>query len=331
MEIEFDRQFVLYFVLIPIFLLVIKKFLKKEYFPYFKTSHIFFKKYGFKYWNPEVIGKTLFASSFLVLLIALSGPFENATVKKSLDGEGISIVLSIDVSASMLARDFKPDRLRATKMVATDFVSNQPDDYIGVVLYAGESFTKIPLTVDKQALIKAIDEIDYGLVDDGTAIGMGLATAVNRIKDSHTKSKVIILMSDGENNIGEIDPLTAAELAKKYGIRVYTIGVGTKGYALTPIAYDFKGNLVFENRPVSIDENLLKNIAKMTGGNYYRATDTDALKQIYEEIDKLERSKISEITYNNKKEYFKYFLFPGLLLILSDTLLRLFVFKSFVE
>lgn len=331
MDLQFERHYVLYIAIIPLLILLIKVIYKKEYFPYLKISHNYFKKYERKFFNSERLGNLLLYAGFIILLVALAGPFRNNVIRKSLNGEGISIVLSIDVSASMLARDFKPDRLRATKRVATEFVSNRMDDYIGIVLYAGESFTKLPLTVDKQALIKAIDEIEYGLVEDGTAIGMGLATAVSRIKDSNTKSKVIILMSDGENNMGEIDPLTAAELAKKYGIKVYTIGVGTKGYALTPVAYDFNGNLIFENRPVSIDEDLLKNIAKMTGGKYFRATDAEALQKIYKEIDALERSKISEVIYNNKQEYFMYFLIPGLLLILVDTILRLFYFKSFLE
>lgn len=327
----FDRPYILVFTLIPILYLINYFLSKKQFHPVFISSHNFFNRYRIRIFNPENIGKILKALALILFLISAAGPYTKKEYRKTLDGQGISIILAIDISASMLAKDFKPDRLSATKKVATEFVENRNDDLIGIILYAGESFTKIPLTSDKTALVNAISEISYGLVDDGTAIGMGLASAVNRIKNSPTKSKVIILMSDGENNMGEIDPITAAEMAAKFGIRVYTIGVGTKGYALTPVAYDFSGNLIFENRLVTIDENLLKKIADITGGSYYRATDSDALKKIYNEINKLERSKITEIKYDTRREYFSIFLYSGMALFLLDWLLKILVFRNVIE
>ncbi|MFN4298162.1 MAG: VWA domain-containing protein [Thermaurantimonas sp.] len=327
----FERPYLLLLLVIPILYIINYFVTKRQFYPNLIVSHNSFIQFNSRFINPEIIGKLLKAFSIILLLISASGPYVKQEFRKTLDGQGISIILAIDISASMLARDFKPDRLSATKKVATEFVLNRTDDLIGIVLYAGESFTKIPLTSDKNALVNAIDEISYGLVDDGTAIGMGLATAVNRIKNSPTKSKVIILMSDGENNSGEIDPITAAEMAAKFGIRVYTIGVGTKGYALTPVAYDFSGNLIFENRQVTIDENLLKKIANITGASYYRATDSEALKKIYDEINKLERSKITEIKYDTKREYFMHFLYSGLALFLLDWLLKLILFRNLIE
>ncbi|MFN3951841.1 MAG: VWA domain-containing protein [Thermaurantimonas sp.] len=331
MDVQFERPYSLILIIIPIFIYGLQLLSDKSFSPIFKISHPYFYPKTSSRPNPERISKICIALALIFFLIAAAGPYEKTEFKRSLDGEGISIILAIDISASMLAKDFKPDRLEATKKVASEFVLNRPDDNIGIVLYAGESFTKIPLTSDKKMILKAIEEITYGSVDDGTAIGMGLATAVNRIKNSSTKSKVIILMSDGENNMGEIDPITAAELAAKFGIKVYTIGVGTKGYALTPVAYDFSGNLIFENRPVSIDEALLTKIAKLTGGNYYRATDSDALKNIYDEINRLERSKITEIKYDSKREFYQYFLYTGICFYLLDWLLKIFVFKSIFE
>ncbi|GCD77767.1 BatA protein [Thermaurantimonas aggregans] len=327
----FERPYFLLLLVIPIFYLINYFFSKRQFYPNLKVSHNSLSDYKNRIINPEIFGRVLKAIAIILLLISVSGPYVKHEYRKTIDGQGISIILAIDISASMLAKDFKPDRLSATKKVATEFVLNRTDDLIGIVLYAGESFTKIPLTSDKNALVNAINEITYGFVDDGTAIGMGLATAVNRIKNSPTKSKVIILMSDGENNMGEIDPLTAAEMAATFGIRVYTIGVGTKGYALTPVAYDYSGNLIFENRQVTIDENLLKKIASITGASYYRATDGVALKKIYDEINKLERSKITEIKYDTKREYFTYFLYSGMALFLLDWLLKIILFRNLIE
>lgn len=330
MEIHFERPYFLLLLFVPVLFYLFYWISGRSMFPMFQISHPLLRVNRTKY-SPEKISKTLNTLALCLLLISVAGPYKKMEHSHAIDGEGISIILAIDISASMLARDFKPNRLEATKKVASEFVLNRPSDNIGIVLYAGESYTKLPLTTDKNMILKHIEEITYGSIDDGTAIGMGLATAVNRIRNAGTKSKVIILMSDGENNMGEIDPMTAGELASKFGIKVYTIGVGTKGYALTPVAYDFSGNLIFENRQVSIDEALLKKIAAITGGKYYRATDVDALKNIYDEIDTLERSKITELKYDFKKEYFRDFLYAGIALFLLDWILRIVLLKTVFE
>jgi Ca-activated chloride channel family protein len=240
--------------------------------------------------------------------------------------EGIDIILTLDISGSMLARDFRPDRLEASKNVATEFISGRPYDRIGLVVFSGESFTQCPLTTDHAVLINFLREIKSGMIEDGTAIGMGLATAINRIKDSDSKSKVIILLTDGVNNRGAIAPLTAAEIAKTYSIRVYTIGVGTQGVAPYPVQTPF--GLQYQDMPVEIDENILKEIAQMTGGKYFRATDNDKLAQVYAEIDKLEKSKIDVRQYKRKDE--KFFV-PALIafcLILIEVLARNTLFKN---
>ena len=214
--------------------------------------------------------------------------------------EGIDIVLTQDISGSMLARDFKPDRLEAAKNIATEFISGRPYDRIGLVVFSGESFTQCPLTTDHAVLINLLREIQSGMIEDGTAIGMGLATAVNRIKDSKAKSKVIILLTDGVNNRGEIAPATAADIAKTFGIRVYTIGVGTQGMAPYPVQTPY--GIQYQDMPVEIDEGILQEIAQTTGGKYFRATDNDKLTQVYKEIDKLEKSKIDVKQFSRKEE-----------------------------
>jgi Ca-activated chloride channel family protein len=208
--------------------------------------------------------------------------------------------MAMDISGSMLARDFKPDRLEASKDVATEFISGRPYDRIGLVVFSGESFTQCPLTTDHAVLINLMREIQSGMIEDGTAIGMGLANAVNRIKDSEAKSKVIILLTDGVNNRGEVAPATAAGIAKTFGIRVYTIGVGTQGMAPYPVQTPF--GIQYQNMPVEIDEAILKEIAQTTGGRYFRATDNDKLVQVYGEIDKLEKSKIDVKQFTRKEE-----------------------------
>jgi Ca-activated chloride channel family protein len=222
--------------------------------------------------------------------------------------EGIDIVMALDISGSMLARDFKPDRLEASKNVATEFISGRPYDRIGLVVFSGESFTQCPLTTDHAVLINLMREVESGMIEDGTAIGMGLATAVNRIKDSEAKSKVIILLTDGVNNRGEIAPATAADIAKTFGVRVYTIGVGTKGTAPYPVQTPY--GMQYRDMPVEIDEDILREIATATGGRYFRATDNDKLVQVYSEIDKLEKSIIDVRQFNLKEERF---LVPALL------------------
>jgi Ca-activated chloride channel family protein len=240
--------------------------------------------------------------------------------------EGIDIVLTQDISGSMLSRDFKPDRLEAAKNIATEFISGRPYDRIGLVVFSGVSFTQCPLTTDHAVLINLLREIQSGMIEDGTAIGMGLATAVNRIKDSQAKSKVIILLTDGVNNRGEIAPETAAEIAKTFGIRVYTIGVGTHGMAPYPVQTPF--GIQYQDIPVEIDEAILQKIAETTGGKYFRATDNDSLEKIYKEIDKLEKSKIDVKQFSRKEEkYLLPALFAFCLLMLEITA-RNTIFKN---
>jgi Ca-activated chloride channel homolog len=260
----------------------------------------------------------------LLLIIVLARP-QSSDKFQDVSTEGIDIVMALDISGSMLARDFKPDRLEASKDVATEFISGRPYDRIGLVVFSGESFTQCPLTTDHAVLINLMREIQSGMIEDGTAIGMGLANAINRIKDSEAKSKVIILLTDGINNMGEVAPATAAGIAKTFGIRVYTIGVGTQGMAPYPVQTPF--GIQYQNMPVEIDEAILKEIAQSTGGRYFRATDNDKLVQVYQEIDKLEKSKIDVKQFTRKEE--KY-LVPSIIafcllafeMLLRNTVLR---------
>lgn len=266
-----------------------------------------------------------------LLIIALARPRTVKVSKHSKTNKGIDIVMAIDVSASMLARDLKPNRLEALKIVATNFINQRPNDRIGIVIYAGESFTKTPITSDKNILRRSISEIKWGEIEDGTAIGMGLGSAVNRLKESKAKSKVIILLTDGVNNTGFIDPKTATELAVGLGIKVYTIGLGTNGTASFPYAKDpTTGKLLFRNAPVEIDENLLKYIAKQTEGKYFRATNNTKLKSIYNEINKLEKTEIKEYKYYNYHEKYRALVILAGLLIIIEILLRNTIFKSFI-
>lgn len=266
-----------------------------------------------------------------VLFIALARPRNKSVTTKTKANKGIDIVMAIDVSASMLARDLKPNRLEALKVVANNFVNRRPNDRIGIVLYAGESFTQTPITSDKGIVKRTISEIKWGLLEGGTAIGMGLGSSVNRLKDSKAKSKVIILLTDGVNNSGNIDPRTATELAKELGIKVYTIGVGTNGMADFPYAKDPRsGKLQFRKQQVEIDEELLKFIASETEGQYFRATNNTKLKEIYDEIDKLEKTKIEEFKYTNYQEKYRFLVFIAGGLLLLEFLLRNTLFKSFI-
>ena len=233
------------------------------------------------------------------LIVALARPRNVSVSSRINSNKGIDIVMAIDVSASMLAKDLKPNRLEALKVVAIDFVNKRPNDRIGIVVYAGESFTQTPITSDKRIVKNTIRKIKWGQMDGGTAIGMGLGSAVNRLKESKAKSKVIILLTDGVNNTGFVDPKTATELAKGLGIKTYTIGIGTNGTAPFPVAKDMSGKLIFQDAKVEIDEELLKYIAQETGGKYFRATDNSKLKAIYAEINKLEKTEIEEYKYYN--------------------------------
>lgn len=253
------------------------------------------------------------------LVVALARP-QSSNNWQTYTSEGIDIVLALDISGSMLARDFTPDRLEAAKEVATKFILERPQDKIGLVIFAGESFTQCPLTTDQAVLVNLMREVQSGMIEDGTAIGLGLANAVNRLKDSPAKSKVVILLTDGVNNRGAIAPLTAAELAKAYGIRVYTIGVGTYGEAPYPVQTPFGVEL--RNVPVEIDEEVLQQIAHLTDGKYFRATDNNKLKQIYQEIDQLEKSKIEVKHFSKKEEQYFIFGLVGLFLLITQALLR---------
>lgn len=257
--------------------------------------------------------------AIVFLVTALARP-QSSNSWQTYSSEGIDIVLALDISGSMLARDFTPDRLEAAKEVATKFILERPQDKIGLVVFAGESFTQCPLTTDQAVLVNLMRDVKSGMLEDGTAIGLGLANAVNRLKDSPGKSKVVILLTDGVNNRGVIAPVTAAELAKTYGIRVYTIGVGTYGEAPYPVQTPFGVQL--QNVPVEIDEAVLKQIAAITGGQYFRATDNNKLKQIYEEIDQLEKSKIEVKHFSKKQEQYFWFALVGMLLLITETLLR---------
>lgn len=263
-----------------------------------------------------------------LIITALARPQSTDVTTKSKTTQGIDIVLTVDVSASMLAQDLKPNRLEATKKVAQDFVRRRPDDRIGVVVYAGESYTKTPITTDEVITLKAIESIEFdGVLENGTAIGMGLATAVNRLKDSKALSRVIILMTDGMNNTGQLDPKIASELALEYGIKVYTIGIGRNGNAPSPIP-QIGGSFIMRNMPVEIDEDLMKEIADKTGGKYYRATDNKKLQEIYAEIDQLEKTEVEEFKFVNKQEEFRILLLIALALVALEQLLRFTLFRT---
>lgn len=266
-----------------------------------------------------------------LIIIALARPRTVDVSTQSSSTEGIDIVMAIDISASMLARDLKPNRLEALKGVAAEFVKGRPADRIGLVIYAGESFTQTPVTSDKRIVLSALEDLGFdNVLENGTAIGMGLATAVNRLKDSEAESKVIVLLTDGVNNSGFIDPKIASELAAEFGIKVYTIGVGTNGMAMSPIGVLPNGNYQYGNIPVEIDEELMKEIARVTGGQYFRATDNEKLEAIYEEIDQLEKTEIEEFKFYNYDEKFRPLVLWALGLLLLEVLLRNTIFRSFV-
>lgn len=259
------------------------------------------------------------------MILAIARPRSSSTFER-IDTEGIDIVLALDVSTSMLARDFDPDRIGAAKDIAIQFIAERPSDRIGVVVFAGESYTQSPLTTDRATLINLIKEIECGIIEDGTAIGNGLATAVARLKDSQAKSRVVILLTDGVNNSGEISPQMAAEIAKTYGIRVYTIGVGAEGTAPYPVMTPFGVDI--QQVEVQIDEQLLQNIAEGTDGKYFRATDNTKLLEIYGEINKMEKNKTLVDSFPIYKELFMYFALAALAAIVLEMLLVLFVTKQ---
>jgi Ca-activated chloride channel family protein len=266
-----------------------------------------------------------------LIIVAMARPRtvdESTRIKTT---KGIDIVIAIDVSASMLARDLKPNRLEALKVVASKFIQARPNDRLGLVEYAGESYTKTPLTSDKNIVLSSLKSIKYNTtITGGTAIGMGLATSVNRLKESRAKGKVIILLTDGVNNSGFIDPKIASELAVEFGIKVYTIGIGSNGMALSPIGILPNGSFQYGNIQVEIDEGLLKQIAETTGGKYFRATSNSKLEEIYEEINKLEKTEIEETKYKSYDELFRPLVLAAFGLLLFELLLRYTLFRSFV-
>ena len=289
-----------------------------------QTSGI--KKAGssYKYYLRHVLfGARMLAIGLLV--VALARP-QSTTSWKDVTTRGIDIVLALDISSSMLARDFNPNRLEASKDIAIDFISGRPRDRMGLVVFSGESFTQCPLTTDHSVLINLFKDIESGMVEDGTAIGMGLATSVNRLKDSEAKSKVVILLTDGVNNRGSIAPATAAEIAKTFDIRVYTIGVGSQGTAPYPVNTPY--GVQYRNMEVEIDEGVLQQIANETNGAYFRATNNQKLEQIYQQIDRLEKSRIEVKQYSEKKEEFLWFALVAGILMLIELLMRATVLRT---
>ncbi|MEH6536977.1 MAG: VWA domain-containing protein [Psychroserpens sp.] len=330
--IEFlNKEFFWLFLLLPLAILwyVIKR---KRQTAELKISSI----KGFKVGNsilpklrPLLFVLRLLALAFLI--VALARPRTSDETTKTKTTKGIDIVMAIDVSASMLAKDLLPNRLEALKKVAAEFIQGRPNDRIGLVEYAGESYTKTPITSDKGIVLRSLRDVKYNeIIESGTAIGMGLATSVNRLKDSKAKSKIIILLTDGVNNSGFIDPTIASELAVEYEIKVYTIGLGTNGMALSPYSILPNGNFQYRRVQVEIDEELLNEIADVTGGRYFRATDNKKLREIYNEINKLEKTDIEEIKYTTYDEKYRPLVLIALALLLLEALLRLTVFRSFV-
>jgi Ca-activated chloride channel family protein len=290
----------------------------------FKTTSSFWSKFRHVLFAIRLIALGL-------LITALARPRTVDVSTKTKTTRGIDIVMSIDVSASMLAKDLRPNRLEALKEVAADFIDGRPNDRIGLVEYAGEAYTKTPITSDKSIVQRSLRDIRYNtIIEGGTAIGMGLATSVNRLKDSRAKSKVIILLTDGVNNSGFIDPKIASELAVEYGIKVYTIGLGTNGMALSPVSINPNGSFRYGRQQVEIDEKLLEEIADATGGKYFRATNNKKLAEIYKEINKLEKTEIEEKKYYNYDEKYRPLVLLAGLLLLIEILFRNTIFRSFV-
>jgi Ca-activated chloride channel homolog len=282
--------------------------------------------------TPRSIRHYLYHGMFLfrviaisLLILAFARP-QTSLKRQNVSIEGIDIVLALDISGSMLAQDLKPDRLEAAKNVSQEFFRGRPNDRIGLVVFAGEAFTQCPLTTDHTIMEDMLDDIKSGMIQDGTAIGDGLAIAINRLKESQAVSKVIILLTDGQNNAGSIAPLSAAEIAKIYGIRIYTIGVGTEGYAPYPVQTPF--GIQYQSMEVNIDEDLLKQVANMTDGKYFRATDNTKLKEVYQEIDKLEKSKIDVTEFRKKHEEFLNLAIFAFILLALETFARLTLFRS---
>ena len=321
----FEYPYLLWLLAVPVLLAALyiyRQVARRE--PHMRVSTLTPWKQGRSvFWSVLIhVPAVLRFGAMALIVVCLARPKSSSEMER-VDTEGIDIVFAMDVSTSMLARDFTPDRLSAAKDIAIEFISQRPTDRMGIVVFAGESYTQCPLTTDRATLINLMKEIQTGLIDDGTAIGNGLATAVARIKDSDAKSRVIILLTDGVNNMGEVAPETAAEIAKTYGIRVYTIGVGDNGTAPYPVMTPFGPQV--QQIEVEIDEQLLKNIASTTGGRYFRATDNTKLAEIFGEIGKMEKARTTVDSFPVYKELFPRFAVIAMLLLLAEILIKLII------
>lgn len=304
---------------------------RKKSEPTMRMSDTFAFRYAPKSWKVRLMPLQMILRliAFSMLVVALARP-QTSNSWKNRQSEGIDIMLAMDVSTSMLAEDLKPNRIEAAKMVASEFISGRPDDNIGLTIFAGESFTQCPMTTDHASLLNLLQNVRAdiaarGLISDGTAIGMGLANAVGRLKASKAKSKVVILLTDGSNNMGDISPMTAAEIAQSLGIRVYTIGVGTNKVA--PYPMPVAGGVQYVNMPVEIDTKTLSEIAQTTHGDFYRATNNQELKKIYKEIDQLEKSKMNVKKFKKKYDAFQPFVVVAAIALLFEILLRITIFR----
>ena len=275
------------------------------------------------YLQHAVFASRILAASFLIIVLARPQSHDNW---EELTTEGIDIMISLDISSSMLAEDFKPNRMEAAREIAVEFINGRRNDRMGLVIFSGESFTQCPLTTDHAVLVNLLRDVEIGMIEDGTAIGMGLATAVNRLRDSDTQSRIIILLTDGVNNRGAIDPLTAANIASGFGIRVYTVGVGSTGPAPFPV--QTPGGIRYQNIEADIDEDVLREIADITGGRYFRATDEDKLVEIYSEIEELERSMIEVMHFNTTREEYAKFAFLAGFFMIFQWLIGVFVLRN---
>lgn len=324
---SFEYPKLLWLLIIPALLVLHYLYLElKERIPHFRVSIIVpWLKYGSDWTNiARHFPFILRLCAITLIIIAIARPRSSSQIEK-IDTEGIDIMLAMDISTSMLAQDFTPNRISAAKDIAIEFISQRPSDRIGIVVFAGESFTQCPLTTDRATLINLMKEIQMDVIEDGTAIGNGLAMSVARLKDSDAKSRVIILLTDGVNNSGEVTPEMASEIAKNYGVRVYTIGVGANGTAPYPVMTPWGVDI--QKVPVEIDEKLLKNIAETTGGRYFRATDNTKLSEIYAEINKMEKAKTSVDSFPVYKELFTNFALSALICFLLEFLLKFAIFK----
>lgn len=329
MEFANKEYFFLLLLLIPY--LIWHLLYRKKSEPALRMSDTFAYRYAPKSWRVRIMWLPTFLRivTFILIVIILARPQTHSSWGNR-SVEGIDIMLAMDVSTSMLAEDLKPNRIEAAKSVASEFISDRPDDNIGLTIFAGEAFTQCPMTTDHASLINLLQNVRTdiaarGLIEDGTAIGMGLANAVGRLKDSKTKSKVVILLTDGSNNMGDISPLTAAEIAQSLGIRVYTIAIGSKSVA--PYPQNVGGTVQYINMPANVDVNTLSEIASTAGGHFYRATNTAELKKIYDDIDKLEKTRIDVKKFSKKFDAFQPFAVAAMLSMLLEMLLRLLVFR----